>query len=65
MSKERNTWSTFPYPQDIIGVAKNRLRGLMHASLLQTCTVEKLLMSAYLQGMCDAVEVTETTGIGD
>ena len=49
-------WKRFSYPLLIADLAARRIRGLMHSSVLQTTTIEKLLQSAYLQGICDAAE---------
>lgn len=44
------------YPKDAICLARRRCRGLLHVNILTFSSIERLVMSAYLQGLVDAAE---------
>lgn len=45
------------YPLEAVALAKRRVRGLLHPYCLTMASLERLLASAYLQGIVDLVEV--------
>lgn len=49
----------YPYPKEVVEVAKKRIQGLLHWSCVSTVSFATLLESAYLQGVVDAVEAKE------
>ncbi len=55
---EINMWKIEEdYPQATLDTAKNRIRGLMQYSIVSKHGLERLLISAYMQGLVDAIEV--------
>lgn len=51
------TYSKTRYPEAIMTFACHRIKDLLHTSILQTEPIERIVRSAYLQGMVDAIEV--------
>lgn len=62
MKNDYGNWQTDRdgyYSEPILRVAAHRIKGLMKSNILQEATLEKILISAYLQGLVDAVEATK------
>lgn len=49
-------YSRYAYPKDMMDIARRRVAGLLNGFILRVTTLEKLLESAYLQGIVDAAE---------
>ncbi|OQB10410.1 MAG: hypothetical protein BWY21_00331 [Parcubacteria group bacterium ADurb.Bin216] len=59
MKKDMGSWSRDRdgfYSEQILRIAAHRIRGLMRQDIMQTASLEKILKSAYLQGIVDAAE---------
>lgn len=50
-------WRKEEIPKGSIALARRRLEGLMHTSIIQTETLERILCAAYFQGLTDAIDV--------
>lgn len=44
------------YPKEIIDLARRRCKGLLKYNILCTANLNKIIESAYLQGLVDAAE---------
>lgn len=49
------------YPKATLDTAKERIRGLMQYAIVSKHGLERLLISAYMQGLLDANEVIKET----
>lgn len=49
-------WTRFEYPADVLAIAKKRIAGLFHPNIIKFNSVEKLVVSAYCQGLIDSAE---------
>ena len=59
-------WINAEYPDYAKELARKRIAGLLRPSILTAATLEKMLESAYLQGITDAVDVgIKIKGKGD
>lgn len=56
MADKDDRYSRYAYPKDMMEIARKRIAGLMTGYILRVTTLEKLLESAYLQGIVDAAE---------
>lgn len=56
---EIEMWTRYEVPHDMINMARRRLRGLFHFSNISTATLERLVQSAYLQGVIDGYETAK------
>lgn len=54
--QEINIWKPCPTPKSTIDLARRRTRGILHYSILTTTPLQKLINSAYLQGVIDGYE---------
>lgn len=54
--KDFGRWERFEYPEDVLKIAKKRIAGLFHPNIIKFNSVEKLIVSAYCQGLIDSAE---------
>lgn len=58
---EVNMWKIEEdYPKATLETAKERVRGLMQYSIVSKHGLERLLVSAYMQGLVDANEILKS-----
>jgi hypothetical protein len=57
----RNHYKPYSYPPAVLSIARERTSGLLGSMCLRFATLDRLLVSAYLQGVCDAAEALAIT----